>query len=59
MSTVEEKRLLREAYRKYRKGRFVEPEDIWAIEYLHLARVLKVFIKDKRPYAIDFYRKVR
>lgn len=59
MCTLDERRLLRDAYRKYEKGRFVEPEDVWAVEYLELARVLKLSIKDKKPYAIDFYREAR
>lgn len=51
MLTERERRMLGKACRQYRKGRFVEEEDIQVVRYLSMACRLRASVKDGRPCA--------
>ncbi len=51
MLTERERRMLRKAYRKYRKGRFTDEEGIQAARRLSMACRLRASVKDGRPCA--------
>lgn len=50
--TMEECIVLDKTYRKYRKGRLVEKEDIWAIGQLCDFHLLKVYFENDEPHAV-------
>lgn len=51
MATMEQCKLLDVTYRKYRKDRPVDREDVWAVERLSESDLLRVYFEDGRPFA--------
>ncbi len=45
-------------YRKYWRGRYIDPEDFDTVMTLWMGGDLKMCIKDGRAYAIDRWKKV-
>jgi len=59
MCTAAECRILDITYRKYRKGRPVEEEDVWAIRRLSESDLVRMYFKGDRLYATATFRDIK